>query len=40
VVKQAAEIPICRSCATWSSIKAINGEMTTAVVALRTAGNW
>ena len=36
----AAGIPICASCAAWSCMRAINGEITTVVFPDTTAGNW
>ena len=36
----AAGIPICASCATWSCMSAISGEMTITVFPSMTAGNW
>ena len=39
LLRTAAGIPICASCAAWSCIKAINGETTIAVRPNITAGN-
>ena len=39
--RNTAGMPICRSCATWSCISAISGDITTAVLfSSSTAGNW